>query len=126
MAHRLFEGKEHATSYWKYRVSPSAQLIEEVMSFLKKKVGVTYMFHRIQKTICLFLFSCNMYSMSSNHIVTVCGCKIFSMTNSSAEFNYRIILLHVLFLLFNVLLINWTVSCLKKNSHILMMSHTNV
>ncbi|XP_029558132.1 putative methyltransferase DDB_G0268948 [Salmo trutta] len=40
MAHRLFEGKEHATSYWKYRVSPSAQLIEEVMSFLKKKRGV--------------------------------------------------------------------------------------
>ncbi|KAL0963935.1 hypothetical protein UPYG_G00315540 [Umbra pygmaea] len=40
MAHRLFEGKEHAASYWKYRVSPSSQLIEEVMSFLEKRRGV--------------------------------------------------------------------------------------
>lgn len=99
MAHRLFEGKEHATSYWKYRVSPSAQLIEEVMSFLKKKVGVTYVSQNT-KTVCsYFNIIHHAICMSSNHIVTVCGCKIFSIINSMAELNYRIILLHVLFLL---------------------------
>ncbi|XP_010895894.2 putative methyltransferase DDB_G0268948 [Esox lucius] len=40
MAHRLFEDKEHAASYWKYRVSPSPQLIEEIVSFLKKRRDV--------------------------------------------------------------------------------------
>ncbi|XP_029980285.1 putative methyltransferase DDB_G0268948 [Sphaeramia orbicularis] len=36
MAYRLFEGKEHAASYWKYRVSPSDGLIQQVMDFLVK------------------------------------------------------------------------------------------
>lgn len=33
MAVRLFEGKEHASSYWKYRISPSEELIGKVMQF---------------------------------------------------------------------------------------------
>ncbi|XP_067299989.1 putative methyltransferase DDB_G0268948 [Pseudorasbora parva] len=33
MAVRLFEGKEHAISYWKYRVSPSEELISKVLQF---------------------------------------------------------------------------------------------
>ncbi|XP_048857208.1 putative methyltransferase DDB_G0268948 isoform X2 [Brienomyrus brachyistius] len=37
MAHRLFEGKEHAVSYQKYRLSPSEQLIGEILTFLEKK-----------------------------------------------------------------------------------------
>nr|XP_023683345.1 putative methyltransferase DDB_G0268948 isoform X2 [Paramormyrops kingsleyae] len=37
MAHRLFEGKEHAVSYQKYRLSPSEQLIGEILAFLEKK-----------------------------------------------------------------------------------------
>ncbi|XP_076018044.1 putative methyltransferase DDB_G0268948 [Genypterus blacodes] len=39
MAHRLFEGKEHAASYWKYRISPSHHLIEKVLDFLEKHRG---------------------------------------------------------------------------------------
>ncbi|XP_062312819.1 putative methyltransferase DDB_G0268948 [Osmerus eperlanus] len=42
MAHRLFEEKEHAASYWKYRVSPSAQLIDKVLVFLEKKKGLPF------------------------------------------------------------------------------------
>ncbi|XP_057192789.1 putative methyltransferase DDB_G0268948 isoform X1 [Triplophysa rosa] len=34
MAVRLFEGKEHASSYWKYRISPSQELISKIMQFL--------------------------------------------------------------------------------------------
>lgn len=34
MAVRLFEGKEHASSYWKYRISPSEELISKIMQFL--------------------------------------------------------------------------------------------
>ncbi|XP_056320843.1 putative methyltransferase DDB_G0268948 [Danio aesculapii] len=33
MAVRLFEGKEHANSYWKYRISPSEELIGKVLQF---------------------------------------------------------------------------------------------
>lgn len=40
MAHRLFEGKEHAASYRKYRISPSDHLIEQVLDFLEKQVSV--------------------------------------------------------------------------------------
>lgn len=42
MAHRLFEGKKHAASYWKYRVSPSAELIEKILTFLEKKKGLPF------------------------------------------------------------------------------------
>lgn len=37
MAHRLFEGKEHAASYWRYRISPSAQLMQQVFDFAEKQ-----------------------------------------------------------------------------------------
>ncbi|KAM6970555.1 putative methyltransferase [Aplochiton taeniatus] len=37
MAHRLFEGKKHAASYWKYRVSPSQQLIQDVLAFVRRQ-----------------------------------------------------------------------------------------
>ncbi|XP_053296697.1 putative methyltransferase DDB_G0268948 [Pleuronectes platessa] len=37
MAHRLFEGKKHAASYLKYRVSPSEHLIQQVLGFLEKR-----------------------------------------------------------------------------------------
>ncbi|XP_052422259.1 putative methyltransferase DDB_G0268948 [Carassius gibelio] len=33
MAVRLFEDKEHANSYWKYRISPSVELIDKVLQF---------------------------------------------------------------------------------------------
>ncbi|XP_061698677.1 putative methyltransferase DDB_G0268948 [Syngnathoides biaculeatus] len=39
MAHRLFEGKEHAASYWKYRISPSDHLIQNVITFVEKQKG---------------------------------------------------------------------------------------
>ncbi|XP_056146082.1 putative methyltransferase DDB_G0268948 [Lampris incognitus] len=39
MAHRLFEGKEHAASYWKYRIAPSDHLIQQVLHFLEKQEG---------------------------------------------------------------------------------------
>ncbi|XP_077584130.1 putative methyltransferase DDB_G0268948 [Stigmatopora nigra] len=34
---RLFEGKEHAASYWKYRISPSDDLIQHVIKFVEKQ-----------------------------------------------------------------------------------------
>ncbi|XP_036401153.1 putative methyltransferase DDB_G0268948 isoform X1 [Megalops cyprinoides] len=37
MANRLFEGKEQAVAYQKYRVSPSQELIGEILTFLEKK-----------------------------------------------------------------------------------------
>ncbi|XP_044072022.1 putative methyltransferase DDB_G0268948 [Siniperca chuatsi] len=39
MAYRLFEGKKHASSYWKYRISPSDHLIQQVLDFLEKQKG---------------------------------------------------------------------------------------
>lgn len=39
MTHRLFEGREHAASYWKYRIAPSDQLIQQVLDFLEKRRG---------------------------------------------------------------------------------------
>lgn len=39
MAYRLFEGKKHASSYWKYRISPSDHLMQQVLGFLEKKKG---------------------------------------------------------------------------------------
>lgn len=39
MAYRLFEGKDHASSYWRYRISPSDQLIQQVLDFLEKHVS---------------------------------------------------------------------------------------
>uniref|UniRef100_UPI0037E8AD14 putative methyltransferase DDB_G0268948 n=1 Tax=Semicossyphus pulcher TaxID=241346 RepID=UPI0037E8AD14 len=42
MAYRLFEGKEQASSYWKYRISPSDHLIQQVLDFLKKQNGGPY------------------------------------------------------------------------------------
>ncbi|XP_017276111.1 putative methyltransferase DDB_G0268948 isoform X2 [Kryptolebias marmoratus] len=39
MAHRLFEGKEHAASYWKYRICPSDHLMQQVLDFLQKQKG---------------------------------------------------------------------------------------
>lgn len=41
MAYRLFEGKQHASSYWKYRISPSGHLFQHVLDFLEKHVSVT-------------------------------------------------------------------------------------
>ncbi|XP_053733788.1 uncharacterized protein LOC128766291 [Synchiropus splendidus] len=37
MAHRLFEGKEHAASYLKYRISPSTELIGQIINFVEKQ-----------------------------------------------------------------------------------------
>ncbi|KAG7235129.1 hypothetical protein INR49_025234 [Caranx melampygus] len=37
MAHRLFEGKVQAASYWKYRISPSDHLIQQVLDFLENR-----------------------------------------------------------------------------------------
>ncbi|XP_074550501.1 putative methyltransferase DDB_G0268948 [Halichoeres trimaculatus] len=42
MAYRLFEGKEHASSYWKYRISPADHLIQQLIDFLKKHSGGPY------------------------------------------------------------------------------------
>ncbi|XP_030199200.1 putative methyltransferase DDB_G0268948 isoform X2 [Gadus morhua] len=39
MAHRLFEGKEHAEAYLRFRVSPSDHLIQQVVDFVEKKKG---------------------------------------------------------------------------------------
>ncbi|XP_069554964.1 putative methyltransferase DDB_G0268948 [Brachyistius frenatus] len=39
MAYRLFEGKEHAASYQRYRISPSDQLIQQAFDFLAKQKG---------------------------------------------------------------------------------------
>ena len=39
MAHRLFEGKEHAEAYLRFRVSPSDQLIQQVVDYVQKQVG---------------------------------------------------------------------------------------
>ncbi|XP_062406447.1 putative methyltransferase DDB_G0268948 [Sardina pilchardus] len=36
MSVRLFEGKEHALSYWKYRISPSEEIINKILVFLEK------------------------------------------------------------------------------------------
>jgi len=38
MAQRHFEGKAHAESYQRYRVSPPQELIDEVLNFLRKRV----------------------------------------------------------------------------------------
>ena len=37
MTHRLFEGKQHASSYFKYRISPD-HVIQQVLDFLEKQV----------------------------------------------------------------------------------------
>ncbi|XP_034549999.1 putative methyltransferase DDB_G0268948 [Notolabrus celidotus] len=42
MAYRLFEGKDHASSYLKYRISPSDHLIQKVLDFLEKRKGGPY------------------------------------------------------------------------------------
>ncbi|XP_028292842.1 putative methyltransferase DDB_G0268948 [Gouania willdenowi] len=42
MAHRRFEGKEQAASYWKYRISPSDRLMGNIFDFLKKQKGPPY------------------------------------------------------------------------------------
>nr|XP_046260576.1 demethylmenaquinone methyltransferase-like [Scatophagus argus] len=39
MAYRLFEGKEHTSSYWKYRPSPSDHLMQQILDFVKKHKG---------------------------------------------------------------------------------------
>ncbi|KAL2082662.1 hypothetical protein ACEWY4_022480 [Coilia grayii] len=36
MSIRLFEGKEHALYYWKYRISPSQDIINIILTFLQK------------------------------------------------------------------------------------------
>ena len=41
MAHRLFEGKEHAEAYLRFRVSPSDHLIQQVVDFVEKKVRLS-------------------------------------------------------------------------------------
>ena len=41
MTYRLFEGKGHAASYWKYRISPSNHLIQQVFDFLEKHVSTS-------------------------------------------------------------------------------------
>lgn len=59
MAYRLFEGKEHASSYWKYRISPSDHLIEHVLDFLEKQVwtngGGLLFYKQINLLQCLSL-----------------------------------------------------------------------
>jgi len=47
MSCRLYEGKEHASSYWKYRIAPSDHLIQQVLNFLEKQVveiGILFVF----------------------------------------------------------------------------------
>lgn len=39
MTYRLYEGKEHVSSYWKYRISPSDHLLQQVLDFLEKQKG---------------------------------------------------------------------------------------
>ncbi|XP_069052350.1 putative methyltransferase DDB_G0268948 [Lepisosteus oculatus] len=39
MAHRLFEGKEHASAYRKYRISLSEELVNCILTFLHEKKG---------------------------------------------------------------------------------------
>ncbi|CAL8267217.1 unnamed protein product [Lota lota] len=39
MTHRLFEGKQHAEAYLKFRVSPSDQLIQQVVDYVEKQKG---------------------------------------------------------------------------------------
>ena len=36
---RLFKGKEHALYYWKYRISPSEEIINKILNFLEKHVS---------------------------------------------------------------------------------------
>ncbi|XP_028819688.1 putative methyltransferase DDB_G0268948 [Denticeps clupeoides] len=36
MAVRLFEGREHVSNYWKYRICPSEELIGKVLTFLRR------------------------------------------------------------------------------------------
>ncbi|XP_056286591.1 putative methyltransferase DDB_G0268948 [Pseudoliparis swirei] len=38
MSCRLYEGKEQASSYWKYRIAPSDHLIQQVLNFLEKQM----------------------------------------------------------------------------------------
>ncbi|KAG7271083.1 hypothetical protein CRUP_026015 [Coryphaenoides rupestris] len=40
MAHRLFEGKEHAKAYLKFRLSPSERLIQQVVDYVEKQKGL--------------------------------------------------------------------------------------
>ncbi|KAM8855278.1 putative methyltransferase [Spinachia spinachia] len=40
MAYRLYEGKEHARSYWKYRIAPTDHLIQQVLNFLEKHMAL--------------------------------------------------------------------------------------
>ncbi|KTG03073.1 hypothetical protein cypCar_00010597 [Cyprinus carpio] len=42
MAQRHFEGKDHAESYQRYRVSPPQELVDEVLNFLRKRVGYVF------------------------------------------------------------------------------------
>ncbi|XP_061091803.1 putative methyltransferase DDB_G0268948 [Conger conger] len=39
MAHRLFEDRNHAAAYQKYRISPSQSLIAKIVDFLEEKKG---------------------------------------------------------------------------------------
>uniref|UniRef100_A0A1A8U6I0 Methyltransferase type 11 domain-containing protein n=3 Tax=Nothobranchius TaxID=28779 RepID=A0A1A8U6I0_NOTFU len=39
MACRLYEGKAHAASYWKYRISPSEHLMKQVLNFCEGHRG---------------------------------------------------------------------------------------
>uniref|UniRef100_A0A1A8LEQ4 Methyltransferase type 11 domain-containing protein n=1 Tax=Nothobranchius pienaari TaxID=704102 RepID=A0A1A8LEQ4_9TELE len=39
MACRLYEGKAHAASYWKYRISPSEHLMKQVLNFCEGHKG---------------------------------------------------------------------------------------
>ncbi|XP_051564713.1 putative methyltransferase DDB_G0268948 [Myxocyprinus asiaticus] len=42
MAVRLFDGKEHASLYGKYRISPSDELISKILQFLKRNKDSPY------------------------------------------------------------------------------------
>ncbi|XP_068186210.1 uncharacterized protein [Antennarius striatus] len=42
MAYRQFEGKEQASSYWKYRFPPSDHLIQQLLEFMEKQKGGPY------------------------------------------------------------------------------------
>ncbi|MGH0124745.1 UNVERIFIED_CONTAM: hypothetical protein FKN15_013064 [Acipenser sinensis] len=37
MAYRLFEGKEHASAYKKYRVSPTKEVLNLILTYLEKR-----------------------------------------------------------------------------------------
>lgn len=75
MSVRLFEGKEHATSYWKYRISPSEELISKVLQFHTSNVRLLswlLSIHSFACHICHFIYVwtyCTLYCIFSEKCI---------------------------------------------------------